>query len=195
MPHRGGSMQHSIVITMLAAGALAGAGCATRPDPEPVATPRTSTQRIESEGKNILLTTSGDAYVSSIRLPNSTTRVFEVLPVALTELGLPPSRIDTTALVVEARSVAARRQLAGVSLGTYFDCGSGSGIPNTTSYTLRISGWVQVEPSEIGTTTLRTRVEATARQEGVQQGQVLCTSTGKLEEKIAGRVLMKAMSP
>jgi hypothetical protein len=119
--------------------------------------------------------------------------VFQILPEVLTELGLPPSRIDTTTLVVEARSVAARRQLAGVSLGTYFDCGSASGIPNTTSYTLRISGWTQVEPSEIGTTTLRTRVEATARQEGVQQGQVLCSSTGKLEEKIAGRALVKAM--
>ena len=187
-------MQHRILGTLLGVGVLAAAGCATTPGAEPVATPRTTTQRIESEGKNILLTTSGDAYVSAIRLPNSMARVFQVLPEALTEVGLPPSRIDTTALVVEARSVAARRQLAGVPLGTYFDCGSASGIPNTTSYTLRISGWTQVEPSEIGATTLRTRVEATARQEGVQQGQVLCTSTGKLEEKIAGRVLMKAMS-
>jgi hypothetical protein len=183
-----------MVMTLFSLGLAAATACATKAGPEPVATPRTSTQRIESEGKNILVTTSGDAFVSTIRLPNSPARVFQVLPVALTELGLPPSRIDTTALVVEARSVPARRQLAGVSLGTYFDCGSASGIPNTTSYTLRISGWTQVEASEIGATTLRTRVEATARQEGVQQGQVLCTSTGKLEEKIAGRVLMKAMS-
>ena len=186
-------MQRSIVFGVFAGTALMAGACATRPDPNPVATPRTSTQRIESEGKNILLTTTGDPYVSSIRLPNSPTRVFQILPEVLTELGLPPSRIDTTTLVVEARSVAARRQLAGVALGTYFDCGSASGIPNTTSYTLRISGWTQVEPSDIGTTTLRTRVEATARQEGVQQGQVLCTSTGKLEEKIAGRALVKAM--
>src|SRR5688500_11798924 len=84
--HRGGSMQYSIVIGMFAAGAAA-AGCAPKPGAEPVATPRTSTQRIESEGKNILLTPTGDAFVSSIRLPNSPTRVFQVLPLALTELG------------------------------------------------------------------------------------------------------------
>src|SRR5688572_1259950 len=192
MPHRGGSMQHSIVITMLAAGALAGAGCATRPDPEPVATPRTSTQRIESEGKNILLTTSGDAYVASSRLPSSPARVFQMLPQVLVELGLAPTRIDTTALVIETSAVA-RRQLAGTSLGAYFDCGSASGIPNTTSYTVRITGWSQVDANEIGASTLRTRVEATARQEGVQQGVVLCSSTGKLEQKIAGLALVRAM--
>ena len=187
-------MQHSFVIVIVAAGMLVSSGCASKPAAEPVATPRTSTQRIESDGRNLLVTTSGDAYVSSIRLPNSPTRVFQVLPLVLTELGLPPSRIDTTLLVVEARSVAARRQLAGVSLGTYFDCGSATGIPNTTSYTLRITGWTQVEPNEIGTATLRTRVEASARQEGLQQGSVLCSSKGKLEEKIASLTMVRAMS-
>ena len=186
-------MQRSLVVLALAAGMTAASGCASKPTPEPVAAPRTSTQRIESEGKNILLTTSPDAYVASSRLPNSPTRVFQVLPLVLTELGLPPSRIDTSALVIEARSVAARRQLAGTSLGAYFDCGSATGIPNTTSYTLRISGWARVEPNEIGTTTLLTRIEATARQEGVQQGTVLCSSKGKLEEKIAGLAMVRAM--
>ena len=183
-------MHRSFAILMVTAAV----GCATSPSSDPVATPRTSTQRIESEGKNILVTTSGDTYVSSSRLPNSPARVFRVLPLVLTELGLPPSRIDTTALVVEARSVAARRQLAGTSLAVYFDCGNAAGIPNTTSYTLRISGWAQVEPNEIGATTLRTRIEATARQEGLQQGTVLCSSKGKLEEKIAGLAMVRAMS-
>ena len=185
-------MPRPFVFLMLA-GATIAAACATKPSADPVATPRTSTQRIEADGRNILLTTSGDAYISSMKLPNSPTRVFQVLPLVLTELGLPPTRIDTSGLIIESKSVAARRQLAGVSLGTYFDCGSATGIPNTTSYTLRISGWVQVEPNEIGTTTLRTRVEASARQEGVQQGSVLCSSKGKLEEKIGGLALVRAM--
>jgi hypothetical protein len=189
---RGGCMQRSFVIMIVAAGMMGSGGCASKSSADPVATPRTSTQRIESDGRNRLVTTSGDAFVSSIRLPNSPTRVFQVLPLVLAELGLPPSRIDTTALVVEAKSVAARRQLAGVSLGTYFDCGSATGIPNTTSYTLRITGWTQVEPNEIGTATLRTRVEAVARQEGVQQGAVLCSSKGKLEEKIASLAMVRA---
>ena len=178
--------------SMLAVGAMIAAGCASTPSADPVAVPRTSTQRIESEGKNILVTTSGDAYVASSRLPNSPARVFQVLPQVLVELGLVPTRIDTTALVIETSAVA-RRQVAGTSLGAYFDCGSAAGIPNTTSYTLRITGWTQVEPNEIGTTTLRTRVEASARQEGVQQGSVLCSSKGKLEEKIAGLAMVRAM--
>ena len=178
--------------SLLAAATFAIAGCATKQSADPVAVPRASTQRIESQGENILVTTMPDAYVASSRLPNSPTRVFQVLPLVLVELGLPPVRIDTTALVVEAEAVA-RRQLAGTSLGAYFDCGSATGIPNTTSYTLRIKGWTQVEPNEIGTTTLRTRVEASARQEGVQQGSVLCASKGKLEEKIAGLAMVRAM--
>ena len=186
-------MHRPFVILMVGAGAAMGLGCAATPSAEPVAAPRTSTQRIESEGKNILLTTSPDAYVSSTRLPNSPARVFQVLPLVMTELGLPPSRIDTTGLFIEARSVAARRQLAGVSLGAYFDCGSSTGIPNTTSYTLRITGWARVEPNEIGTTTLSTRVEATARQEGLQQGTVVCSSKGKLEEKLAQLAMVRAM--
>ena len=186
-------MRRSVVIVMLA-GIVASAACATNPGADPVAVPRTSTQRIEKDGRNVLMTTSGDAYVASMRLPNSPPRVFSVLPLVLTELGLPPTRIDTTALMVESKSVAARRQLAGTSLGAYFDCGSATGIPNTTSYTLLISSWVQVEPNEIGTTTLRTRVEASARQEGVQQGSVLCSSKGKLEEKIGGLALVRATS-
>ncbi len=186
-------MHRSVVIMMAAMGMAVASGCAAKTGGDPVATPRTSTQRIESEGKNILLTTAPDAFVSSIRLPNSPTRVFQVLPLVLTELGLPPSHVDTSTLVIESRSIAARRQLAGTSLGAYFDCGSATGIPNTTSYTLRISGWTRVEPNEIGTTTLTTRVEATARQEGVQQGTVVCSSKGKLEEKIAGLALVRAM--
>jgi hypothetical protein len=51
-----------------------------------------------------------------------------------------------------------------------------------------------VEANEIGTATLRTRVEASARQEGVQQGSVLCSSTGALETKIASKTMMRAMS-
>ena len=87
------------------------------------------------------------------------------------------------------RSWKARR----FGASAYFDCGSATGIPNTTSYTLRIKGWTQVEPNEIGTTTLRTRVEASARQEGVQQGSVLCASKSKLEEKIASLAMVRAM--
>ena len=185
-------MQHTFVRSLVAISALALAGCASAREADPVAAPRASTQRIESEGKNILLTTIPDAYVSSTKLPNSPTRVFQVLPLVLTELGLPPIRIDTSALVIEAEAVA-RRRLAGTALGTYFDCGSATGIPNTTSYTLRIKGWTQVEPNDIGTTTLRTRVEASARQEGVQQGSVLCSSKGKLEEKIASLAMVRAM--
>ena len=180
------------VSSMLAVGVMVASGCASAPSADPVAVPRTSTQRIESEGKNILLTTSGDAYVASSRLPSSPARVFQVLPLVLVELGLAPTRIDTTALVIETAAVT-RRQLAGTALGAYFDCGSASGIPNTTSYTVRITGWSQVDANEIGASTLRTRVEATARQEGVQQGAVLCTSTGKLEQKIAGLALVRAM--
>lgn len=185
-------MLRTFVRPTIAISALALGGCASAREADPVAAPRTSTQRIESEGKNILLTTTPDAYVASTRLPNSPPRVFQVLPQVLVELGLPPIRIDTSALVVEAEAVA-RRQLAGTSLGAYFDCGSATGIPNTTSYTLRIKGWTQVEPNEIGATTLRTRVEASARQEGVQQGSVLCSSKGKLEEKIAGLAMVRAM--
>jgi hypothetical protein len=175
------------------ASASTAAACAARPSRDPVAAPRATTERIESDGRNILLTTAPDAYVSTSRLPNSPTRVFQVLPLVLTELGLPPTRIDTTALTVEANGVSARRQLAGTSLGAYFDCGTSTGIPNTTSYTLRITGWTQVEPNEIGTADLRTRLEATARQEGLQQGSVVCSSRGKLEEKIAGLAMVRAM--
>jgi len=185
-------MYRMTVPSLIAGGALALAACATAREADPVATPRASTQQIESGHENVLLTTIPDAYVASTRLPNSPTRVFQVLPQVLVELGLPPTRIDTSALVIEAEAVA-RRQLAGTSLGAYFDCGSATGIPNTTSYTLRIKGWTQVEPNEIGTTTLRTRVEASARQEGVQQGSVLCASKSKLEEKIASLAMVRAM--
>jgi hypothetical protein len=186
-------MQRSSVILSIAM--LAAAGCATKHSGSaPVAVPRATTERIETYGENVLVTTGTDAYVATTTLPSAPTRVFQVLPLVLTELGLPPMKIDTSALAIETQSVAVRRQLAGTPLGTYFNCGGANGIPNTTSYTLRISGWVQVEPSAIGTTSLRTRVEATARQEGVQQGAVLCSSKGKLEEKIAGLAMVRAMS-
>src|SRR5687768_10895905 len=57
----GGCMQRMFVRPLLAIGALAVAGCATKPA-DPVAVPRASTQRIESQGQNILLTTMPDAY-------------------------------------------------------------------------------------------------------------------------------------
>ena len=115
---------------------------------------------------------------------------------AFKELEIPVEAQDPRAGRIRNLRVEKSRRLGGVQMSRYFDCGRGFSGPNADVYrlTLAVSTWV--EPGSADTRKLAVAVAATGQDmAGARNDHVLCSSTGRLETRIAERVNALLTSP
>jgi len=182
--HNGLSMR---TLTILSVVALV-AGCASTGGQ---ATPTQTVRIVDAGGGATQLPTSRTVVAQTTKVPFSQESVWRVLPEVYESLALPVTQRDASSQTLGNQGLRLRRQLAGVRLSRYIDCGRTQGVPSAETYDVFLTVNTRVQPGEQGTATLQTNVQATARSVSFSSGMVECSSTRALEERIVELVTEK----
>lgn len=161
------------------------AGCAT--STTPVAPPPTpQTVRVSGSGGGALaVTTVSDVNAHSLAVPAPVQRVWQALPAVYDSLGIPKTTIDASSRTVGTTGSRVRRQLAGVPLSRYLDCGNAQGSPSAETYEINLSVLTSVAPADSGASTVTTAIDAVGRPVAFPGEYTRCASKGVLERRIA----------
>lgn len=172
-------------MTRPALAALLLAGCAA---PAAVSTPgQPHTVRVvgPTGGLTTLATSPGEEF-GRRRVARAAERVWSALPAVYAGLAIPVAQRDDGARLLGNPGLRLRRQLGGVPLTRYLDCGRAQGGPSAETYEVTLAVATRVEADGEGASVVSTGVQATARPVNFAGGEVRCASTGALEARIAG---------
>jgi hypothetical protein len=125
----------------------------------------------------------GSEFRTTVKFPAAV--VWKALPQAYSDLAIPVETADAAHRFL-AGAVNARRTFAGKPLSRLVDCGQGALGPNANSYNVRIHVQTQADSSDVGETSIRSLVTATAASDGGIT--VRCGSRSELERLVSDRV-------
>lgn len=152
--------------------------------------PTTQTMRLEGPGGGAIgLRPSIDENVISVSFPMG--QVWRVLPSAFDSVGLVVSAIDAASHVIDNGGVRLSRRLGGVPLSWYIDCGSGRVGSSVDNYDIVLNVRTQLRASDSMATSVITEVQAMGRPAAFSQDYSRCSSTGKLESRLADVIQAK----
>ena len=177
-----------LAVLAVAALSAAATGCASSsssdPIPQPATVNATRTVRVsQPQGVTaITLVSAISPGVAQVAAPIDT--VWRVMPAVYDSLGIAIDRLDHAQRVIGNPSFKVRRRLGGVPLTRFFDCGRAQGGPSAETYELTMTVLSELQSGTPGLTTATTTVRATARPVSFVGEGVVCSSTGKLEERI-----------
>jgi hypothetical protein len=121
--------------------------------------------------------------VAETAVPARLTEVWGVLPSVFEQLEIDVARVDAGAGVMGNPGYRARR-VEGERMSRWLDCGRGLIRANADEYDVTLSVIVQLLPAADGLTTVRTTVDAYARDRSLNAGSVHCISWGHLERRV-----------
>jgi hypothetical protein len=113
----------------------------------------------------------------------SLTEIWGVLPAVFEQLDIDVTIVDAGTGVMGNTGYRARR-VEGERMSRWLDCGRGLLRANADEYEVTLSVIVQLLPSLEGATTVRTTVDAYARDRSLSAGSVHCLSWGHLERRV-----------
>lgn len=151
------------------------------------ANPPAMTERVvlTDERGQVLRTTDHTEGITST-LTAAPEDVWAALQRTYDELGIPVKTLDRQAGVLGNRDISVVRRLAGESLSAYLNCGTDPQLgPLANSYRIELSVLSSVRASRDGGTELETQVVGQGRKIGQSTASVHCSSTGRLEARIA----------
>jgi hypothetical protein len=180
------SMRRLIVASVIALGACASSG-RSGGAPSGVQTVRV----VDGGGQVTALSTTVVQRSGIANVPHSVDDVWRALPRVYEAVGIPISQVNAGTRTIGNPGLTARRQLGGVPIPRYFDCGRTQDRPSAETYELQISVLSQVK-GNAADATVTTTVHATARPLNFATGAVRCSSTGALETRIS-RALAEQM--
>lgn len=178
-------MHRSILLLLGLAGGL---GCAsgsadvpssleTGPEPPPM---------VEASSNRLAFRLSSDRGVAVATIEGSRAEVFPALVQAYDTIGIEIGGIDATRSMLQSERIRVSRSYAGERLSELFHCGRTLTGDRADTWRLDIEITSQVQSEGTSRSRLATRVSATARtMDGTSTNPVPCTTSGKLEEKIA----------
>lgn len=175
------------MISMVPAIALI-AACTSGASGAPVATTVVEPSRLDTPGASYDLTRVEDRTVMTTSILAPVDSVWRVVPGVFLGLDVEPGTLNHTAHVISNTSFVVRRQLGGVNLSRYLDCGSGLTGPAANQLKITMSLVLQVVGDSSGVSTLRTQVNGYGQSEATSDPPVHCATTGALEARIAKMV-------
>ena len=111
--------------------------------------------------------------------------VWSVLPQVYANLDIEPTSVDSRGYQV-GNTHFVPREIEGRRLSRYIQCGYGVTTSNNAdTYRVTMSVITRVRVDEDGQTLLQTELSASARPREVSGGAINCSSTGRLERRIA----------
>jgi hypothetical protein len=134
-----------------------------------------------------------DASASAAILAFPIAQVWRILPAAYDSLGLAVATEDPAAHLIANGDMKVRRQLGGVPLSRYIDCGRTQIGASADSYQIVLTVKTQLRSDDAGATTVMTLVEAMGKPVTFAQDYSRCNSTGKLESQVADVIKAKLL--
>jgi len=177
-------MRCLLVLSVAGLAACASANTATE------RTPTEQTVRVVGAGG---ITAASASMVSSdeaasTTLPITVEQGWRLLPTVYEAVGIPITIADPAKHSVGNDGFNLRRQLGKTSLSRYLDCGETQIGPNADTYQVHLSVHTQITPDASGNARISTLVEAAAKPVTFNQDYSHCTSTGRLEQRIADEI-------
>ena len=154
--------------------------------------PTPATLRVEGPGGGAITLVSNEAATRTI-LAFPIARVWRILPSAYDSLGLPIAILDPDNHIIANGDTKLRRQLGGVPLRTYLDCGGVQIGSSADSYEIVLTVQTQLQADESGATTVMTLVQAVGKPIAFAQDYSRCGSTGNLETRLADVIRFKLL--
>jgi hypothetical protein len=112
-------------------------------------------------------------------------RVFGVLRAVYDSIGIAPTTIDQSRRTIGNPNARIRRQLKGVQMSRYLDCGKTQSFPSADTYEVTMSITTSAQPNGSGGTMVSTIIESSARPITFSGDPVRCLSLSTLEKRIA----------
>lgn len=170
----------ALVSISLVLTACASSGSSERPVLEQVG----STTRVEGVGGMSEFRTNASDPTSEFVIDATPELLWSTLPLVFAELKVPVTLQVPSERLIGNRTFEVRRQLDGVRLSRYLNCGDQLGNPNADTYQLTLRILTRVLGGGGEPTRLMTVVDGTAKPVVGSGGAVPCTSNGGLEKHI-----------
>lgn len=103
---------------------------------------------------------------------------------AYADIGIPLSLSFDDVKLAGNQGFRTHREIGGVGMRNYLQCGSTSGFDNSEVYEISLNVATQIQPQGDGTSKVATVLNATGTPMGVGSNSVNCASTGALEARI-----------
>ena len=146
------------------------------------------TRTIETpEGANIDYTVRTSNFVSSDVVAAPIDSVWSVLPAIWQSLGITIDGVSQKDHRLQSGQMRIRRQLGGVSLSRFIECGRSTQGPNADVYFI-VMKVESVVSGKNGQVLVQSAMAVTGEGTGNGGANVRCSTTGELERRIAERV-------
>ena len=132
-----------------------------------------------------------DTAVVESRVQATPEQVWQALHEVHEIIGIPFAHGDAASGSAVFQLQNQIRTVAGKPASRYLDCGMGPAGPRADSYRLAIKVMHRFDSAVAGTTSLRTIMEAAARNPALSSDPVPCNSRGVLEAEIGGMVTLR----
>ncbi|MGH7721199.1 MAG: hypothetical protein ACREON_20460 [Gemmatimonadaceae bacterium] len=130
-----------------------------------------------------------DTRVRTTVLPASRDSVWPLLLTAYREMGIEVKTLNPAVGELGNTAFTAHRSLAGKPLSNFRNCGSDAiSGPMANTHRIHLSILTTLAPDTAGTA-MSTRLRATAQKLGVSSDPLPCSTTGRLEDQLAQRVM------
>ncbi len=161
-------------------------GCASGRARDSVTAPHVErTTRIESAEGSVELRTTRSDPSNDFAVAGTLDQLWRVMPVVFAQLDMPVTMRVPDQRAMGNQAFRVRRQLGGVRLSRYLDCGNQMGMLNADTYEITLRLEIRlVQGSADSQSRMFTVVEGTAKPLEVSGAPVNCTSTGKLEKRL-----------
>jgi uncharacterized lipoprotein len=171
---------------VVALSVAAVSACSSNPPIDSAPAPETI--RVSGTG-SVTMTSNATAGVSIVAAPIA--RVWRLLPMVYDSVGLHVATLDSARHLIANGDTKLRRQLRGVPLSRYLDCGQTQIGYNADSYEVVLTVKTQLQSDPSGATTVRTLVTAVSKPVAFSQEYSSCSSTGKLESRVSDVIRAK----
>lgn len=143
--------------------------------------------------QSIRLNTTATSVAISEPIAVGADSAYNLLLKVYADLQIPITTMDPRQRMSGNPNFKIRRRLGGVTLVKYLDCGNKDGVPNAESYDVVLNIMSAIGGATTGRSTVSTRVDAIASHPVFgSSNQLVCTTTGELEKRIAVAVKEKA---
>ena len=148
----------------------------------------TETARIIGQGGMQAISTGAAPIAGESLIAAPISKVWDAVPAVFDSLGIAPTTVDATEHMFGNRGLQIRRQLGGVLLSRYMDCGSPQARPSADFYDVNLSVITQLTAIDSASTRVLTTVDAMARPVAFSGEYVRCATTGEIEARISRRL-------
>ena len=171
---------------VVAGGLLAGCASSKAPRTEGMGGDALANTNLRSEGSTTGLNVTTRTEVSSAIIMAPPDAVFKAVSAAYSTLKIPVTEVNQANRTIGNAAYRIRRRIVDVPTMKAVDCGGDSGMPNAETYQLLLTIRTRVTANDAGGSVVQSTVEGSGRNPTTAgSSDVICTSTGGLEKRIA----------